>query len=129
MAKRLEIYKCDLCGNVVEVLCEGGGTLVCCNEDMILLKENSEDATAEKHVPVITIDGEEKTIRVGSIPHPMEKEHYIEFIEAISSDGKYVKRKFLEPGEEPMLAYKCKCDKLYARELCNIHGLWRSKDD
>jgi superoxide reductase len=86
----------------------------------------NEDGMSEKHLPVVTIEGENKTIRVGSIPHPMEKNHYIVFIEAISPDKKYIKRKYLYPGDEPKLDLKSKCDyeKFTARELCNLHGLW-----
>ncbi len=128
MTEELQVYKCNICGNVVEVIHSGVGELVCCSVPMEHLKEQSEDAgLQEKHVPIIKIEGEHKTIRVGSIPHPMEKEHYITFIEAISPDKKYLKRKYLSPEEEPKLDLKnCSCNEFKARELCNIHGLWTS---
>ncbi len=125
MTNKLELYKCEVCGNLVEVVLASYGTLVCCSEDMKLLVPNTVDVAAEKHVPVIEINGEEKTIRVGQVPHPMEETHYIQFIEAISKDNTYVKRKYLLPGDEPSMQLRCDCkDGIKARELCNLHGLW-----
>ena len=130
MTEILQIYKCNICGNIVEVLHEGVGELVCCSQPMVLYNENKTDASTEKHVPVIEkLENGKIRIKVGSQPHPMENEHYIEFIEAISPDKKYVKRKYLHPQEEPMMDFKCDCDKIIARELCNIHGLWRNEND
>lgn len=130
MTELLQIYKCNICGNIVEVLHSGDGELVCCGETMKLYEENTVDATLEKHVPVIEkSDDDHIRIKVGSQPHPMEDKHYIEFIEAISPDGRYMKRKFLHPHEEPVMDFKCGCDKIKARELCNIHGLWSSEND
>lgn len=129
MAELMQIYKCDLCGNIIEILHGGAGELVCCGEPMNLLVEQDVDETREKHKPVISFEGETKTIRVGTIPHPMEENHYIMFIEAISPDKKYLKRKYLSPHEEPKLDLKCKCEKIIARELCNIHGLWSASND
>ena len=130
MTEHLELYKCEICGNIVEILNAGYGTLVCCSQPMQKLEEHKNDETAqEKHVPILTSNDHEKTIRVGSIPHPMEKEHYIVFIEAISQDQKYIKRKYLSPHEEPKMELKTKChySQFTARELCNIHGLWSAK--
>lgn len=130
MTKLLEIYKCNICGNIVEVLHTGEGELVCCGEAMKLYEENTQDAAQEKHVPVIEkLDDGKTRIKVGSKPHPMEDSHYIEFIEVISPDQRYMKRKFLYPHEEPLMDFKCDCDKIKARELCNIHGLWSSEND
>lgn len=129
MAELMQIYKCEICGNIIEVIHPGAGELVCCAQAMALLTEQRDEMLFEKHKPVITFEGETKTIRVGSIPHPMEDEHYIMFIEAISPDKKYLKRKYLKPHEEPELQLKCKCEKIIARELCNLHGLWRSEND
>lgn len=128
MTKLMQIYKCNICGNIVEVLNPGDGELVCCSVPMEHLEaKNSDDNFNEKHVPIVSMEGTTKTIRVGSIPHPMEKEHYIMFIEAISPDKKYLKRKYLTPHEEPKLDLKnCDCKDVIARELCNIHGLWKS---
>ncbi len=130
MSEKLELYKCNVCGNIIEVIHPGEGQLVCCSLPMEQLKEHSnDDEYKEKHVPVVTIEGETKTIRVGSIPHPMEKEHYIIFIEAISPDKKYLKRKFLCPNDEAKMEIKkcCHFDGFTARELCNLHGLWVSE--
>lgn len=129
MTELMQIYKCEICGNIIEIIHPGAGDLVCCGQSMDLLTEQKDEMLHEKHKPVITFEGETKTIRVGSIPHPMEEEHYIMFIEAISPDKKYLKRKYLHPHEEPELQLKCKCEKIIARELCNIHGLWRAEND
>ncbi len=123
MAKKLEIYKCAVCGNIVEVLHGGAGELVCCGEPMELLAENTTDAAKEKHVPVIEkIDGGYK-VKVGSVPHPMEAKHYIEWIELLA-DGKAY-RQFLEPGTSPEATFHIKAGSVSAREHCNIHGLWK----
>lgn len=128
MTKILEFYKCNICGNFVEIVLPGAGELVCCGQPMERMREqsNAEEMLGEKHVPVVSKNGEELEVRVGEIPHPMIDEHYIQFIEVNSLDKRYVKRKYLYPHEEPVLKYKCNCDKVEARELCNIHGLWTS---
>jgi len=124
MAERLEVYKCEVCGNIVEVLHGGVGQLVCCNKPMIHLVEGSVDASQEKHVPVIEkVEGGYK-VKVGSVAHPMEEKHYIEWIELIA-DGK-VYRQFLEPGEAPVAFFSVEAEKVTAREYCNLHGLWKS---
>lgn len=127
MTEQFQLFKCNVCGNIVEVVHPGSCSLSCCSLPMEYIKEQSEEENlAEKHVPVVTIEGENKTVRVGTIPHPMEKEHYIVFIETISSDRKYLKRKYLYPGDKPEAEFKnsLECSKFKARELCNIHGLW-----
>ena len=125
MAAKLEIYKCDVCGNMVEVIHGGKGQLVCCGEPMTLLKENTTDAATEKHVPVIEkIDGGYK-VKVGSAPHPMEEKHYIEWIELLAGEKSY--RSFLEPGQEPEAVFHVEAEKVSAREYCNIHGLWKGE--
>lgn len=127
MTQKLELYKCNICHNLVEVLSEGNGELVCCGNLMELIPTNtSEDESInDKHIPIITktIDGVQ--IRVGATKHPMTEEHHINFIQAISSDKKYVKTKFLSTEEDPMLCIKCDCKSLWARALCNIHGLFK----
>ncbi|MDW8003099.1 MAG: desulfoferrodoxin [Deltaproteobacteria bacterium] len=125
MAKRYEIYKCNVCGNIVEVLHGGKGQLVCCNEAMNLLVENTVDASYEKHVPVVSREGERVEIKVGSVPHPMEETHYIEWVEVLT-DGR-VLRQFLNPKEEPKASFYEKTQDVIAREYCNLHGLWKSK--
>ena len=123
MAERLEVYKCALCGNIVEVLHGGAGELVCCGEAMVKFNENTVDAAKEKHVPVLEkVDGGVK-VKVGDVPHPMEEKHFIEFVELIV-DGK-VYRQFLNPGEAPEAFFPVEGDNLTAREYCNLHGLWK----
>ncbi|MFN4133816.1 MAG: desulfoferrodoxin [Candidatus Hadarchaeales archaeon] len=119
-----QVYKCNVCGNIVEVLYVGGGTLVCCNQPMELLVEKIQDIGMEKHVPVIEKTATGVKVKVGSIPHTMEEKHYIEWIE-LTTDGA-VYRKFLKPGDKPEAEFEVKAEKLGAREYCNIHGLWRS---
>ena len=124
MAKKLEIYKCEHCGNIVEVLHGGGGQMVCCGEPMKLLTENTVDASKEKHVPVIEkVDGGIK-VAVGSVAHPMEEKHYIEWIELIADGVAY--RKFLNPGDVPEAVFNIDACEVTAREYCNIHGLWKA---
>jgi len=124
MAAKLEVYKCEVCGNIVEVLHGGKGTLTCCGKPMVLFKENTVDAAKEKHVPVIEKSGDGVKVLVGSVAHPMEEKHFIEWIE-ILADGK-VYRKFLNPGEAPEATFEIKADKVEAREYCTLHGLWKA---
>jgi len=124
MAKRLEIYTCSICGNIVEVVHAGGGQLVCCGQPMNLLVENSVDAAKEKHVPVAEKKPDGLLVKVGSVVHPMEEKHYIEWIEIIDEQGKAY-RKFLKPGDAPEASF-CVPEGAYTlREYCNLHGLWR----
>ncbi len=123
MAQKLEVYKCDICGNIVEVLHSGRGELVCCGKPMTLFKENTVDAAKEKHVPVIEKTADGVTVKVGEVAHPMEEKHYIEWIELLV-DGKAY-RQFLNPGEAPEASFDIKADKVEAREYCNLHGLWK----
>jgi len=124
MAKKMGIYKCAGCGNMVEVLHDGEGDMVCCGQPMTLLVENTTDASREKHVPVIEKTGTGFKIKVGSIPHPMEEKHYIEWIELIA-DGKAY-RQFLKPGDAPEAEFCIAADTITAREYCNIHSLWKA---
>ena len=125
MTELRQIYRCNVCGNIVEVLHAGAGKLVCCGQPMELLTEKTEDAGLEKHVPVIEKTETGYLVKVGSIPHPMEEKHYIEWIELVT-DGKSC-RKFLKPDEKPEALFEVKAEKVWAREYCNIHGLWKSK--
>ncbi|UCE96494.1 MAG: desulfoferrodoxin [Candidatus Bathyarchaeota archaeon] len=124
MAEMMQVYKCDICGNIVEVLHGGAGQLVCCGEPMSLLREKVKDTGLEKHVPVVEKVGEGVKVKVGSIPHPMEQNHYIEWIEITSDSG--ICRKFLKPGDMPEADFKTTAEKVKAREYCSIHGLWKS---
>jgi superoxide reductase len=123
--QRLEIYKCDICGNIVEILHAGGPPLVCCNEKMKLQQENTVDAAKEKHVPVIELGNGQITVKVGSVPHPMEEKHYIEWIELIA-DGKAY-RQFLKPGEKPEAVFPISAKQVTVREYCNLHGQWKTQ--
>ena len=123
MTQVREVYKCKVCGNIVEVLNGGAGELVCCGQPMDLKEEQTADVTTEKHVPVIEKTDTGYKIVVGSTLHPMEEAHFIEWIELIA-DG-LVYRKFLEPGEAPEAEFCVEADKVEAREYCNLHGLWK----
>jgi superoxide reductase len=124
MTARLQVYKCEVCGNMVEVIHEGQGELVCCGKPMKLLVENTTDASKEKHVPVVEKTSSGIKVKVGSAPHPMEEKHYIEWIQIIA-DGKAY-RQFLNPGNAPEATFDIKADKVTAREYCNIHSLWKA---
>jgi superoxide reductase len=124
MAEQLEVYKCDACGNIVEVLHGGAGELVCCGEAMKLFVENTVDAAKEKHVPVIEKTADGFKVKVGGVPHPMEDKHYIEWVEVIAGGKTY--RQFLKPGEEPEATFCIDADQVIAREYCNLHGLWKA---
>jgi superoxide reductase len=125
MAKRLEVYKCEVCGNIVEMYNAGGGTLVCCGEDMKLQEEKTADSTTEKHVPVIEkIDGGYK-VTVGTTLHPMKEEHYIQWIELIAGDKVYTE--YLSPGMNPEAVFMVEEENVSAREYCNLHGHWKSE--
>jgi len=126
MTKRNEIYKCEICGNIVEVTHEGGGQLVCCGQPMELMEENTVDASREKHIPIIERNGDKIIVRVGSVPHPMEEKHFIEWIELIVDGVLY--KKFLKPGEKPEAEFciEINAKEIIAREYCNLHGLWKN---
>jgi len=124
MTELKQIYKCNVCGNIVEVLHAGVGELVCCGQPMELLKEKTEDIGLEKHVPVVEKTEKGIKVKIGSVPHPMEEKHYIEWVEIITDGGVY--RKFLKPGDKPEAEFEIKAEKIKAREYCNIHGLWKS---
>jgi superoxide reductase len=124
MTEQLQVYKCDVCGNIVEVMHAGGGELVCCGQPMKQFKENTVDAAKEKHVPVVEKTADGFKVKVGSVAHPMEEKHWIEWVELVV-DGK-VYRQFLKPGQAPEAAFCIKADKATAREYCNLHGLWKA---
>jgi len=124
MTELRQIYKCQLCGNIVEVVHNAGGTLVCCGQNMTLQSENTQDAAVEKHVPVVEkIEGGIK-VKVGAVEHPMLEAHHIEFIEVHTANKVY--RKFLNAGEKPEAEFKIEEEVLYVREYCNLHGLWKA---
>jgi superoxide reductase len=124
MVEQKQVYKCNACGNMVEVLHAGGGELICCGEPMQLLIEKTKDAGLEKHVPVMESTATGVKVKVGSVPHPMEEKHYIEWIELIADDR--VHRKYLKPGDKPEAEFwKPTSGKIETREYCTVHGLWK----
>jgi len=124
MAALLSVYKCEVCGNIVELVHVGGGQPVCCGQPMKLLAENGSDGAKEKHVPVIEKTAEGYKVTVGSVAHPMEEAHYIEWIELVADGIAY--RAFLKPGDKPEALFCVKAAKVSAREYCNKHGLWKA---
>lgn len=124
MNERLQVYKCEKCGNIVEMLVASGGELVCCGEPMKLQSENTVDAAQEKHVPVIEkIDGG-YLVKVGSVAHPMEEKHFIQWIEVVADGKAYMQ--FLKPGDAPQAEFKIAASSITAREYCNLHGHWKA---
>lgn len=125
MAEKLEVYECKICGNLVEVLRGGKGELVCCGEPMEKLSAKTADAGMEKHVPVIEKIDTGYKVKIGGVPHPMEQEHYIEWIELLADGRAY--RRFLSPGQAPEATFAIDAAEVSAREHCNKHGLWEGK--
>ena len=124
MTQRLQIYKCGVCGNMVEVIHASGGTLVCCGQEMNLLEPGTTDAATEKHVPVIEKIDSGYKVKVGSVAHPMEEKHFIEWIELLADGRAY--REFLCPGQAPEAVFMVSAEEVSAREYCNLHGLWKA---
>lgn len=131
MTERLELYKCNICGNLVEVILSGVGELVCCGEPMEYLEAKKGDSEyGEKHVPVFaTKDENGEEIRVGSTLHPMSEEHYIQFVETISKDNNRAEIQYFSPSDEPIMLIKDKLGIDKARAYCNLHGLWEGEQD
>ena len=123
MTQKLQVYKCEVCGNIVEVLHQGRGQLVCCGKPMKLMEEKTEEKGKEKHLPVIQKTDKGVKVKVGSIPHPMEEKHYIEWIE-VEANGE-VCHKFLSPGNLPEAEFSVKKERINVREYCSIHDLWK----
>ncbi|MCD4812792.1 desulfoferrodoxin [bacterium] len=121
--KSLEVYKCGECGGIVEVL-HGGATPVCCGTPMKKIEAGVVDAAKEKHVPVVEKNGDVVRVVLGSVPHPMEEKHYIEWIELVADSVSYTR--FLKPGDEPRVEFTVKAEKITARAYCNLHGLWEA---
>ncbi len=122
MTELKQIYKCEICGNIVEVLHTGAGSLVCCGEDMKLFPEQTAEQSLEKHVPVLEKNGNGYIVKVGSTEHPMLENHFIEWIEIETDTGVF--REFLEPGKKPVAEFTDVGNVKKVREFCNIHGLW-----
>lgn len=117
-----EVYKCEVCGNIIEVVHGNGFSLFCCGQVMTLMTENSVDAAKEKHVPVIECVAQGIKVKVGSVPHPMEEKHYIEWIDVVADDRTY--RQHLKPGQVPEAFFPVTARVLTVREYCNLHGQW-----
>jgi superoxide reductase len=124
VTRKLQVYKCEICGNIVEVLHEGAGELVCCGKPMKIQAENTVDAAKEKHVPVVERTPGGIKVKVGSVAHPMEEKHYIEWVQIIAGDYSY--RIFLKPGGQPEGVFAADPGTVAAREYCNLHGLWKA---
>lgn len=124
MIQKGQVYKCSVCGNIVEVLYAGGGQLVCCGQPMELLVEKTQDVGQEKHVPIVEESAGGIKVKVGTVPHPMEESHFIQWIEVVCKNGSI--KKFLNPGQQPEEEFPVKKEEvLFVREYCNLHGLWR----
>ena len=124
--KKREIYKCEICGNIIEILHEGIGQLVCCEQTMKLMQENDKGEYADKHMPVIEKNNEGVKVKIGAVEHPMEEKHYIEWIEILTEKGS--SKKFLRPGEKPEEVFPVKTKITKSRMYCNVHGLWKNKE-
>lgn len=124
MNQRLQVFKCSICGNIVEILHSAVGTLVCCGGNMLFMEEKTADSKVEKHVPIIQKGKAGIKVLVGSTPHPMTEEHHIEWIEVINKD--YINRKYLKVGDDPTAEfYLPEQQGLILRSYCNLHGLWK----
>jgi superoxide reductase len=123
--EKYEIWKCNICGNVTEVIYSGGGPLVCCGADMELMEEKTDEAGMEKHVPVVEMDGDKIMVKVGAVPHPMEETHYIQWIEVIRQFGNSIH--YLSPGDAPEVEFQAIGKILRVRVYCNVHGLWKKE--
>ncbi|MDR1045546.1 MAG: desulfoferrodoxin [Candidatus Adiutrix sp.] len=124
MAERYSIFKCEPCGDIIESLYDGGGTVTCCGKPATLMAAGAVDASREKHVPVISKIPGGYQVKVGSATHPMEEKHYIMWIDLLAGD--YCLRKFLKPGEAPEAEFKTEAAEVAARAYCNLHGLWQA---
>ena len=126
MTERMQIFKCELCDNMVEVVHGGAGELVCCAKLMKHMVDDTVDAAKEKHVPIIEKNSDVYIVKVGSIEHPMTGEHYIEWVE-LSADN-MVYKQYLKPGIKPQAELNLKVNKVVARAYCNLHGLWEASN-
>ena len=120
-----QIYKCSICGNIIEITHSGPGELVCCGQPMGLMEEKTKDEGAEKHVPVIENNNGLIRVKLGEIPHPMEVDHHIEWIEIIANGKTY--KKYLTEGDDPEFTFVIDAENVIARAYCNVHGLWKSQ--
>lgn len=124
MTNRYEVFKCETCKDIVEVMISGSGQYACCGQPMKCMKEGTTDGAREKHVPVIEKSGNEYTVKVGAVPHPMQPEHWIQWVELVADGISYTR--FLNPGDAPEAKFTVDAENVYAREYCNLHGHWKS---
>ncbi len=124
MAKRLEVYKCVKCGILLEIMAEGGGEVSCCGAPMKLMKEGTTDGATEKHIPVVEKTATGYKVKVGSVAHPMQADHWIQWIELVADGVSYTR--FLNPGDAPEAEFCIQAKEVCAREYCNLHGHWKS---
>ena len=129
MTERLDLYRCEICGNLVQVILAGGGELVCCGQPMELVKGKTQEEMQEKHIPVFISENGTDIVQVGTVLHPMNDDHYIMFIESISEDRNRMKLQYLHPGQEAKMLLEQKLGKEKALEFCNLHGLWEGESD
>ena len=122
-----EIYKCSVCGNVVEMVHAGAGELICCGQSMNLQQENTVDAAKEKHVPVVEREGNTVRVKVGEVPHPMDPDHYIEWIEINMIDAGRIAKIYLKPGDAPEVEFHARGETIKIRAYCNLHGVWSAE--
>ena len=125
MTKLNQIYKCSICGNIVETIHDGAGKLFCCNTEMILLNENEKDASTEKHVPIVEYIGDDILVKVGEVEHPMDEDHFIEWIEIEMDNGRII-RQFLKAGDKAEAKFSNITKVVKVRAYCNLHGLWNA---
>ena len=125
MSQKLEIYKCSICGHIVQIVHSGAGTLVCCGKEMQRIEENTVEASTEKHIPVLAKVADGYEVKVGEVEHPSEESHYIEWIELVLKDGQNLK-KFINPGEKPAAQFKTGSEVSAVKAYCNLHGLWKA---
>ena len=124
--KRTTFYKCEKCGNIVVKVVEGGGILSCCGQPMAIIQANTVDAAREKHVPAVTLEGDKIIVNVGEVDHPMQPEHFIQWIYVVTEEG--VLARCLKPGEAPHAEIELGGQKpLEVYEYCNLHGLWKTE--
>ncbi|SMB78794.1 superoxide reductase [Desulfonispora thiosulfatigenes DSM 11270] len=123
MKSKVSFFRCEICGNIVELIKNGGGELVCCGQPMVKLEANTTEAAYEKHIPVVTKKDNQIHVDVSSVPHPMTEAHFIEWVVVVTDDT--VERIALSPNDEPKIV-TCDKDDVEVYAYCNLHGLWKA---
>lgn len=122
----MRLFRCEICGNIVELINDGGGTLVCCGEEMVEIAISTEENTYEKHIPFVEKEGNEVTVQIGKTIHPMIDAHYIEWIAVVEEDR--IQKVILKPNDEPVAKFNVKSDNFIVYTYCNIHGFYQLKN-